>query len=45
MVVSKDIAADEMRWRGVGDLWEDAFEELDAAANVFIRFPKLRKES
>jgi len=44
-VVSKDMVANGVGWRGVGDSWEDPFEELDAAANVFIRSPKLRMES
>ena len=40
-VVSKTLL---VRWRGVGDLQGDAFEELDAIVNTFIRFPELKTE-
>ena len=32
------------REQGVGDLWEDAFEELDMTVNSFILFLELRMQ-
>jgi len=31
--------------KGFGDLWEDAFEKLDATVDPIIRFPEFKMKS
>ena len=44
VAVSKDMAADSVRGRDVGDLREDEFKVADMAVNALIRFRELRTE-
>ena len=44
VAVSKDMVADRVRGRDVGDLREDEFKVADMAVNALIRFRELRTE-